>query len=98
MGTEQPALDYIPCFPITMLEQRALSNGIIWKANNDMGKMCYCWGAGNIDGFKCSNVYSADMPELQTVYNLPSTILNNNTVNANTLDKLKGYITNGITI
>jgi len=80
MGTEQPSLDLIACFPITMLDKTALSNGIIWKASNDMGKMCYCWGVGNIDMFKCSNTYSADMLELQSVYNLSSIVLNSNTV------------------
>jgi hypothetical protein len=100
MGTEQPSLDLVACFPITMLDKTALSNGIIWKASNDMGKMCYCWGAGNIDLFKCSNNYSADIPELQSVYNLSTTVLNNNTVSDNmnkTLNNLQEH-NKGITI
>lgn len=83
MGTEQPLLDTVACFPITMLDKTALSNGIIWKSDNDMGKSCYCWGAGNIGLFKCSNNYSPDMPELQTVYNLSNTVLINNTLGNN---------------
>jgi hypothetical protein len=88
MGTEPPSTDMTACYPITMLEKTALSNGIIWKAGNDMGKMCYCWGVGNLDTYKCSNSYSADMPELQSVYNLPTSILNNNVVGDNVVGAL----------
>lgn len=95
MGTEQPSLDLIACYPITMLDKTALSNGIIWKASNDMGKMCYCWGVGNIDMFKCSNTYSADMPELQSVYNLSSSVLTSNTVgNGNSNGKMTNKLEN----
>lgn len=95
MGTEQPSLDLIACYPITMLDKTALSNGIIWKASNDMGKMCYCWGVGNIDMFKCSNTYSADMPELQSVYNLSSSVLTSNTVsNGNSNGKMSNKLEN----
>jgi hypothetical protein len=61
---------------------------------NDMGKNCYCWGAGNIDSFRTSNIYSSDMGELQSIYNLPLTTLDSNTVGNkisnknNTLDTL----------
>ena len=85
MGTEQPSLELVPCFPITMLEQATLSNGIIWKAINDMGKMCYCWGAGNIDCFRATNIYDANMDILQTVYNLPLQLLANNTLTSNNI-------------
>jgi hypothetical protein len=103
MGTEQPSLDLIACYPITMLDKTALSNGIIWKASNDMGKICYCWGVGNIDMFKCSNTYSADMPELQSVYNLSSSVLTSNTVGngngkmTNKLENLQEQV-QGITV
>jgi hypothetical protein len=92
MGTEQPSLDLIPCFPITMLENVMLSNGIIWKSINDMGKVCYCWGAGNINTFRCSNIYEPNMSELQSVYNFPISLLTKNT-----LDTLSNKH-NGITI
>ena len=78
MGTEQPSNDLVACFPITMLDKTALSNGMIWKSINDMGKQCYCWGAGNIDTFRATNIYSPDMSDLQSVYNLPMNLLQNN--------------------
>ena len=89
MGTDQPSKNLIACYPITMLEKAALSNGIIWKSMNDMGKLCYCWGAGNIDTFRASNIYSSDMTELQSVYNLPLTTLGSNTLgnNASSVDQ-----------
>lgn len=92
LGTEQPSLDLVACFPITMLEQRALSNGIIWYASNDMGKLCYCWGAGNINCFRASNIYTSDMAELLTVYNLPLSLLKQNTL------RMDDIISKGITI
>jgi len=105
MGTEQPSNDLVACFPITMLDKTALSNGIIWKSINDMGKNCYCWGVGNIDTFRVTNIYSPDMNELQSVYNLPTNLLKNNilspsTVNqsGNTLNALVQSQSGGITI
>jgi len=104
MGTDQPSTNLIGCYPITMLDKSALSNGIIWKSMNDMGKNCYCWGAGNIDSFRTSNIYSSDMGELQSVYNLPLTTLDSNTVGNkisnknNTLDTLINANSGGITI
>lgn len=92
LGTEPPSLEYICCYPITMVKKQSVSNGIIWKAVNDMGKECYCWGAGNIDTFRCSNSYSGTMPELGTVYNLESKILDSNTV------KVTNSYSTGITI
>jgi len=89
MGTDQPSKNLVACYPVTMLDKTALSNGIIWKSMNDMGKNCYCWGAGNIDTFRSSNIYSSDMGELQSVYNLPLTTLGSNTLGnkASTLDQ-----------
>lgn len=112
MGTEQPSKDFVACFPITMLDKTALSNGIIWKSINDMGKNCYCWGAGNIDTFRTTNIYSPDMNELQSVYNLPMNLLKNNILspgagsvnsnatsgNSNTLNSLVKLNSGGITI
>jgi len=79
MGTEQPSVDMMACYPITLLEKQELSNGIIWKAINDMGRQCYCWGAGNIDTFRATNIYSNNMNELNNIYNLSTTSLNDNT-------------------
>ncbi len=79
MGTEQPSVDMMACYPITLLEKKELSNGIIWKAINDMGRQCYCWGAGNIDTFRATNIYSNNMNELNNLYNLSTTSLNDNT-------------------
>jgi hypothetical protein len=108
MGTEQPAKDLVACFPITMLDKTALSNGIIWKSINDMGKNCYCWGVGNIDTFRGTNIYSPDMNELQSVYNLPMNLLQNNILspgavnatsgNSNILNDLMKSNSGGITI
>lgn len=101
MGTEQPSNDLVACFPITMLGKTALSNGIIWKSINDMGKNCYCWGAGNIDTFRATNIYSPDMNELQSVYNLPMNLLKNNILspgNSNTVNTLVKSASGGITI
>jgi len=112
MGTEQPAKDFVACFPITMLDKTALSNGIIWKSINDMGKNCYCWGAGNINTFRATNIYSPDMNELQSVYNLPINLLQNNILspsavsvnanatsgNSNNLNALVKSNSGGITI
>lgn len=81
-GTDKPPLDYIPCFPITMLKQDdpPISNGLLWKTSNDMGLNCYCWSGGNINSFYASNVYKHDMIELLGVYNLPNEFLSSNTV------------------
>lgn len=107
MGTEQPSKDLVACFPITMLEKTALSNGIIWKSINDMGKNCYCWGAGNIDTYRATNIYSPDMNELQSVYNLPTNLLQNNILSSssssvnqskNGLNEIMNFNTGGITI
>jgi len=105
MGTDQPSTNLVACYPITMLEKTGLSNGIIWKSMNDMGKLCYCWGAGNIDTFRASNIYSSDMEELQSVYNLPLTTLGSNTLGNtqsttanNTLDYLINSNSGGVSI
>ena len=112
IGTEQPSNDLVACFPITMLDKTALSNGMIWKSINDMGKQCYCWGAGNIDTFRATNIYSPDMSDLQSVYNLPMNLLQNNILtpgssssanratsdNSNTLNSVVKSTSGGITI
>jgi hypothetical protein len=81
-GTEKPPLDYIPCFPITMLKQDdpPVSNGLLWKTSNDMGANCYCWSGGNVNTFFASSVYKHDMIDLLGVYNLPNEFLSSNTV------------------
>lgn len=96
MGTDQPSMNLITCFPITMLQHTALSNGIIWNSINDMGKACYCWGSGNIDTFRATNIYDSKMNELQSVYNLPGDLLLNNTYNA--LPTISNSITSGVQI
>ena len=75
MGIEQPPLDLCACYPVSLVDKTALSNGIIWSAINDMGKTCYCWGAGTISTFRASNQYNNNMLELQNVYNLSSSSL-----------------------
>uniref|UniRef100_A0A6C0EY65 Uncharacterized protein n=1 Tax=viral metagenome TaxID=1070528 RepID=A0A6C0EY65_9ZZZZ len=89
-GTDTPDLDYIKCIPITMLTPANISNGIIWSATNDMGRQCFCWGAGNINQFRCSNIYNQSIPELNTVYNLPSEYLKQNTLLSNAEQSSKG--------
>lgn len=102
MGTEAPSIEQVACYPITLLEKTELSNGIIWTAINDMGRLCYCWGAGNIDTFHATNIYSSDMNELQHVYNLSTTTLTNNIIGSNKLKNDKNnnntVINKGITI
>jgi hypothetical protein len=77
-----------------------------------MGKNCYCWGAGNINTFRATNIYSPDMNELQSVYNLPINLLQNNILspsavsvnanatsgNSNNLNALVKSNSGGITI
>ena len=89
-GTDTPELDYIKCIPITMLKPANVSNGIIWSATNDMGRQCFCWGAGNINQFRCSNIYNQSIPELNTVYNLPPEYLKQNTLLSNAEQTSKG--------
>ena len=89
-GTDSPSINYTRCLPITMLESTKLSNGIIWETSNDMGRKCVCWGASNIDIFKACNNYTNNMPELNTVYNLPQQFLNQNNILAKSLDSSKG--------
>lgn len=89
-GTDTPDLDYIKCIPITMLKPANVSNGIIWSATNDMGRQCFCWGAGNINQFRCSNIYNQSIPELATVYNLPPEYLKQNTLLSNAEQSSKG--------
>jgi hypothetical protein len=95
MGTNPPELSYTRCLPINILQQTKLSNGILWNATNDMNKKCYCWGATNIDLFRASNEYNDEIPELNTVYNLPDTYLNLNTIsqiiNSNSVSESKGF-------
>lgn len=72
-----------PCIPITMLQPLPVSSGIIWQSTNDSGADCYCWGAGNMEGFRATHKYGKDitvMPELENVYNLPAQYLTANTV------------------
>jgi len=105
MGANPPPLDYIRCLPITMLIPSNISNGIIWKASNDMpmvtnsngngntnlnNNTCYCWGATNIDLFRCTNEYNNEIPELKSVYNLPDQFLVQNTILASSSDISKG--------
>ena len=78
MGVESPPLDICACYPLSLVEKSALSNGILWSAINDMGKLCYCWGVGTLATFKTSNQYNGNMPELQNVYNLSSSSLKRN--------------------
>lgn len=79
-GTDKPSSNYIACFPVSMLELSGVSNGVIWQSINDMGKLCYCWGAGNTDTFRITNSYNKDMNELNSVYNLPLQFMKNNTL------------------
>lgn len=92
LGTDKPALDYIPCFPITMLKQDdpPISNGLLWKTSNDMGLNCYCWSGGNINTFFASNDYKHDMFDLLRVYNMPLNFLDNNTVLTTPENKQQG--------
>ena len=78
MGVESPPLDICACYPLSLVEKSALSNGILWSAINDMGKLCYCWGVGTLATFKTSNQYNGNIPELQNVYNLSSSSLKRN--------------------
>jgi len=95
MGTNPPDLSYTRCLPVDILKLSKLSNGILWNATNDMNKMCYCWGATNIDLFRASNEYNDVIPELNTVYNLPDSYLGLNTIsqtiNSISISESKGF-------
>lgn len=94
IGLDTPNLP-TPCIPITMLEPMPVSSGIIWQTINDSGIECYCWGAGNMGGFRASRTYGgknvSEFPELENVYNLPAQFLGINTVA--TPDSLNAGIT-----
>jgi hypothetical protein len=79
-----------------MLEHTGISNGILWNATNDMGKMAYCWGAGNLDTFMVSNSYDSKIPELKSVYNLNPQTLMNNTLNATST--METQSSNGVSV
>lgn len=81
-GTSKPPLEYITCLPTDMLEPNNVSNGIIWRAQNDLGTQCYCWGAGNFDTYKITNQYHGDMLELGTIYNIDARVLSDFTVDS----------------
>lgn len=81
-GLDTPTFN-TPCIPITMLQPLPVSSGIIWQSMNDSGADCYCWGAGNMEGFRATHKYGKDitvMPELENVYNVPLQYLTANTV------------------
>jgi hypothetical protein len=92
MGTDRPTDDYVTCLPISALENIRVSNGILWQATNDLGKKCYCWGATNMDLFRCSNTYTDSMYELHDVYNVPKKFLEDNTILKNSYDIKKGIV------
>lgn len=79
-GTSKPAREYITCLPITMLSFSGVSNGILWHGKNDVGLEGYCWGVGNFDTYRASNIYSSTMPELALVYNLDASVINSNLI------------------
>ena len=88
-GLDKPQI-ITPCIPTTMLESFPISSGIVWHSINDSGKSCYCWGSGNMGGFRCSNIYGSnqrDFPDLGNVFNIPIQHLNSNTIqpNSNTI-------------
>jgi ABC-type cobalt transport system substrate-binding protein len=80
-GTSKPIKEYITCLPVSMLEFAGLSNGILWHSINDMGKDCFCWGVGNFDTYRATNIYNPNIPELKMVYNITQKTLENNTLN-----------------
>ena len=92
MGVETPPLDICACYQLSLVEKTALSNGILWSAINDMGKMCYCWGIGTLSAFKTSNQYNSNMPELQNVYNLSSASLKRNLLGSDTTEPIPGIL------
>jgi len=86
-GTSKPAREYITCLPITMLSFIGISNGTLFHSKNDVQLECFCWSASNFDTFRASNNYSSTMPELELVYNLDSSVIQNNLINTHTNNK-----------
>jgi hypothetical protein len=97
-GIDKPALEYITCLPVNMLDSSfiGISNGLLWHGQNDMGKQCYCWSGGNIDTFRVSNIYNPNMEDLADVYNINQEQLDFYTITNSTVQDKQ--IVNGILI
>lgn len=77
MGANPPPLDYIRCLPITMLIPSNISNGIIWKATNDMPMVTNSNGIGksngntnlNTNSCYCWSATNIDLFKCTNIYN-----------------------------